>query len=123
MFGSLAVIGMVILLVMVGLGPGCTGSGTAPGLSEADFTIRLSGTDGMQFQGSYRVVNAAGSSTSQSVSGTLPAQYQVRGRHVSANFQKQAEAGSLKVEIVRGSQVLARSETTAPYGIATAATN
>ena len=77
----------------------------------------------MQFQGSYTVVNAAGSSTSQSVGGTLPAEYQVTGRHVSANFQKQAEAGSLKVEIARGSQVPARSETTAPYGVATAATN
>jgi hypothetical protein len=37
-------------------------------------------------------------------------------------FQKQTEEGTLKVEILKDNELIASSETTAPYGIVSLAT-
>ncbi len=91
-------------------------------LQPDDFTIRVSGTAGLQFNGSYGVTNSDGSSTSQTVDGTVPTEYQVTGTIVSVVFQKQTEAGTLKVQIIKDGEVVKEAETTAAYGVVSVAT-
>lgn len=74
------------------------------------------------FSGNYMVVSATGS-TSKSVDGITPIDYLVNGNIVSCSFQKQERDGSLKVQIIRDGKIFAESETTADYGVVTAATN
>jgi len=108
----------LFLLVLVGIFMlvGCTG------LVESNFTIKVSGTSGLEFSGSYMTVMAGGSSTSKSVEGTVPAEYNVSGSIVSCAFQKQSEGGTLKVTIIEGGKVVSESETSAAYGVVSAAT-
>ena len=87
-----------------------------------DFTLRISGTPGLEFQGSYMTVKATGESRMKSVEGTLPEQYRTKGTIVSCTFQKQSEVGLLKVEVIKGGSVVSSSETRAAFGIASAAT-
>lgn len=90
------------------------GSGTA--------TIRVTGVDGEQFTGSYGNLD-----TTQSVDGTLPAEYEVEVDtgfmsldSVTAVMQKaSAGANPLKVEILVDGEVVKETSTTAEYGVAT----
>jgi hypothetical protein len=91
------------------------------GMSESDFTVQVTGTPGQTFSDNYMTVTAKGSSTSKSVSGTVPASHYVKGTIVSSVFQKQSESGHLKVEICEGGEVISESETTVAYGIVSAA--
>jgi hypothetical protein len=102
----------VILLLM-----GCGSS-----LSDSDYKIKVSGTSGLEFSGSYMVVKAGGESTSKSVDGTVPAEYSVTGDIVSVSFQKQTDTGTLKVEISKDGKVLKSEDTTAAYGVVAIAT-
>jgi ABC-type uncharacterized transport system permease subunit len=92
------------------------------------FNIRVSGTIGLEFSGSYLVVMSNGQSDSESVNGTVPYEISVTGTNritvstVSVELQKQAEEGSLKVEILKDDDVIASSETTAAYGVVSVAT-
>ena len=79
--------------------------------------LRISGTPGVKFNGSY--TTAAGS---QNVSGTLgmaPMDYELGGKGVAglnvvtANVMKQGTAGVLKVEILKNGQVVQSQETNA----------
>jgi hypothetical protein len=105
------------------------GSSTNPinsglgGILASDYTIRVTGTDGSEFSGSYMLVTADGQSQSKTVDGVVPAEYRCRGSIVSTTFQKQAEGGRLKVQIFKGSQLVNESETTAAYGVVSAASN
>ena len=86
----------------------CSGIG-----NESDYTIRVSGTNGLGYNGTYMTLSSDGSSASRLVEGTVPAQYTVRGYIVSVVFQKQTEAGLLKVEILSNGSVIKSAETTA----------
>ena len=109
---------LIIALALLGtLFVGCEEIG------ESDFTIKVSGTSGLEFSGSYMVVASGGQSTSKSVDGIVPAQYTVRGEIVSCSFQKQTEFGILRIEILKGSKVVSQSETSAAYGVVSAATD
>lgn len=109
---------LLIATVILGvLLVGCTESG------DSDFTIEVSGSSGLEFSGNYMVVTSEGQSTSKSVDGIVPARYDVRGNIVLCTFQKQSEYGILRVEILRGADVVAQSETSAAYGIVSAATD
>lgn len=96
---------------------GCSGSG-----GNSDFTIKVTGTNGLSFSGSYMGVTSGGT-TSKSVDGTVPATYTVSGSIVSCSFQKKSESGSLAVQILKDNKVVKESDTTAAYGVVTAATN
>lgn len=110
----------ILVICMVGLiFTGCGGSLS----SDTEFQIKVSGTTGLKFSGSYMVITSGGQSTSKSVDGTIPAQYSVTGNIVSAVFQKQTESGTLKVEIIKGGKVLNSSDTTAAYGVVSVATD
>lgn len=106
----------LLVLVVIFMLVGCTD------LVKSNFTIRVSGTTALKFSGSYMTVTAGGSSTSKSVEGTVPAEYNVSGSIVSCSFQKQSEGGNLKVEIIKGGKVVSESETSAAYGVVSAAT-
>lgn len=106
---------LLVLSVIALLFAGCDG--------DSAFVIKVSGTIGLEFSGSYLVVTASGQSTSKSVDGIVPTEYSVTGNIVSGVFQKQTEEGNLKVEIIKGGQVIASSETTAAYGVVSVATD
>jgi len=91
--------------------------------TDAEFQIKVSGTNGLEFSGSYMVLTSGGQSTSKSVEGVVPAAYSVKGDIVSVAFQKQTESGTLKVEILRGGKVVNSSDTTAAYGVVAVATD
>jgi hypothetical protein len=93
------------------------------GIVSSDFTIKVSGTAGLNFSGTYMVTAPTGKSVSKSVDGVVPAQYKITGSIVSLSFQKKAESGILKVEIIRGGRVVAETQTSAAYGVASVATN
>jgi len=91
-------------------------------LSGTEFQIKVSGTAGLPFSGSYMVMQPGGQNTSKSVDGVVPVTYSVTGNMVSVAFQKKIEIGTLKVEILRGGTVVNSSDTTAAYGLVSVAT-
>ncbi|MGB5924885.1 MAG: hypothetical protein WBH01_02180 [Dehalococcoidia bacterium] len=110
------VIAVIIIIVVV-----LTCDGIVP--RDSTFDIKISGTGGLEFSGSYMVTTSNGQVVSKSVDGMIPEQYSVSGTLVSVMFQKQTEEGTLRVEIVKGNEVIASEETTAEYGIVSVATD
>jgi len=90
--------------------------------SEKEYTVRVGGDNGLEYAGSYMVLQASGDTSQRSVQGTVPGEYDLTGASVSVSFQKQSKGGRLVVEILRGGKVIKSSETTADYGIVTIAT-
>ena len=84
---------------------------------DSTFLIKVSGTEGLFFSGSYMTTTVNGQVTSKSVEGIIPAQYSVKGMMVSATFQKDAEDGYLKVEIFKDGEIIADEHTIADYGL------
>jgi len=93
------------------------------GVLAEDYIIKVTGSDSCKFSGSYMVVTADGQSQSKSVEGRVPTEYQCRGSIVSTSFQKQGESGMLKVQIMKGGRLVNESETSAAYGVVSAASN
>jgi hypothetical protein len=91
--------------------------------SDSKYQIKVSGTAGLEFSGSYMVVTTEGKSTSKSVDGRVPASYTVEGHIVSVVFQKKGDIGFLKVEILKNGEAVGSESTTADYGLVTVATN
>ncbi len=92
------------------------------GATESQFRIRISGTSGIEFQGAYVVVQQNGQVANQVITGQTPADYSVIGAMVSVSLQKLTSRNDLiTVEIWQGNEVVAAGETTAPYGLVTAA--
>ena len=109
---------IILLLCFIILIAGC--STTA--MTDTDFTVKVSGTEGLKFNGSYMITTTEGKSESKSVDGTVPTEYTMKGNIVSVSFQKQTDAGDLKGEILQGNKVVAQSETSAAYGVVAVAT-
>jgi hypothetical protein len=111
---------MLVLGIIAFLITGCDGNSV--------FTIKVSGTTGSEFRGSLLVVMSDGQPGSESVNGTVPQEYSVTGTNritvsmLSVELQKQTEERTLKVEILKDDEVIANSETTAPYGVVSVAT-
>lgn len=89
---------------------------------ESDYTIKISGTNGLKVSGGYMVIKADGSSTQKTVDMRIPSELQVRGQMVSVSFQKQSERGQLVVTILRDGQPVSSTDTDAAYGVAAVAT-
>jgi hypothetical protein len=119
---AVALIGVVGFIWAMASGGGTSSGKGANSLFSSDFTIKISGSPGLKYSGSYMVLTASGDSTSKTVDGSVPDQFNVSGNIVSTTFQKRAESGNLKVEIVKGGSVVAESETSAAYGVVSAAT-
>ncbi|MBA7486609.1 hypothetical protein ES707_22170 [subsurface metagenome] len=105
----------IVILISIILITGCTGT-------DSNFTIKVSGTTGLRFSGSYLTIKADGENISKSVDGVVPSEYRTKGAIVSCMFQKQEVAGHLIVEILKEGKTISQSDTTAEYGCVTIAT-
>jgi hypothetical protein len=124
---------LVSLLALVLLPIGCADMGSMiqdtieealAGL-RADYTIEVSGTEGLNFTGRYVVVDAAYdpdtyvvfSSDPYDVLGSVSEQYTVEDAiSVGAMFQKLSVNGTLEVTIWRGVELVDSASTTEPFG-------
>jgi|GEM_PF-1684165 len=108
------VFGLVVLLIISGSVGGCAWRNN-------EFTIRVSGTDGLEFSGEYGATLAdgrmRGGKESKSVNGIVPTEYSITADVVWCSFAKQSEGGTLKVEIFKGNEVISESTTSIPYGV------
>jgi hypothetical protein len=95
---------------------------TVTGMSNSKDLKSLTGSDSVKFAGSYLTLTAGGSSTSQSVEGTVPAIYGTTGTMVSCEFQNMGEYGWLDVTITKDGAWAGQSTTSAAYGVVTVAT-
>jgi len=91
--------------------------GFAPVAQASPYTveIRITGTPGLSFLGSYGDLSGL-----RSVDGTVPATYTIvnpSGDIVSAVFQKMEEMGTLTVQLVKDGVVVESQTTTAAYGV------
>jgi len=91
--------------------------------NESQFTIKLTGTPGLKFNGVYAATLDNGSTTTQSVEGVLPTQYSVIAKVVSVSFQKETTKGILHVDILKENTVVKSAETSAEYGVAAIVTD
>ena len=81
--------------------------------AEKWINIKITGTNGLEFQGNYGDLKGQ-----KSVSGYIPETYNFLGEGiVSAVFQKMEEDGYLKVSIEVDGKELNSQYTTAPYGV------
>lgn len=110
---------LIVVVIVLGLIIWACDGGS---VLQSSFTIKVTGTDGLKYSGSYMTVMADGKNSSKSVDGTVPGEYTVDASMVSVTFQKQSESGALKVEILKDGEVVAENETEAAYGVVTAAT-
>ncbi len=108
--------GLGLLLFVACLLTGCSVA------SDSVFTVKISGTGGLRFSGTYMTITSGGESSSATVEGTVPAQYTTQGQIVSCVFQKQSEFGTLRIEVVKEGKVVSQSETSAAYGAVSVAT-
>ncbi|MCP4632378.1 MAG: hypothetical protein GY855_05590, partial [candidate division Zixibacteria bacterium] len=54
---------------------------------------------------------------SKNVDGVVPTEYSITADVVWCSFAKQSEGGTLKIEILKGKEVISESSTSIPYGI------
>ncbi len=108
------IFGLAILLIFLISAGGCAWRNN-------DFTIRVSGTDGLEFSGEYGATLAdgrmRGGKESKSVDGIVPTEYSITADVVWCSFTKQSVDGTLKVEILKGNEVVSGSSTSTPYGV------
>jgi hypothetical protein len=95
------------------------GCGTGLKDVESDYTIKVTGSDQLQFSGHYTIANIGQIPKPVQVKGALPAEYKGKGFAAACVFRKTSAEGTLKVEILKGQAAVASSETAAPYGIIT----
>ena len=110
----LSCLGLCLLVIIL-----VAGCGKA---ADSDYTIRVTGTAGLSYAGSYTITTADGQTVYTSIDGTVPKDYAVRGKMIACSFRKGSEDGLLKLEIIKDNRVVATSETTAAYGNAGVAT-
>jgi len=79
------------------------------------FVIRLSGSAGTRFSGSYDIV-ANGKSESHKIEGVVPAEYPVTGNSLSVLIQKNEVAGNLTLEVRQNGTVVRVAGTSMPGG-------
>jgi hypothetical protein len=103
----------IVMLLLAGLFA-CSGCST--GTVEPNFTIKVSGTNGLEFSGHYVTVTGGRISTWKLVEGKAPDQYAVSGSTVSCTIRKKAEKGILSVQIIKDGKIVSSSETAIAYG-------
>ena len=128
--GTLAALAVVATITLVAFGGGCGGNVGSEQPSEATervrgvetATIRVTGTSGTPFKGSYGSTSAG----TESVEGEVPQDYKVRYNglpgsfdSVEAKMQKRAEDyGKLTVQIIAEGQTKKERSTAAGFGVA-----
>ena len=89
--------------------------------STASYTIEISGSGGVPFQGTYGMTQSDGTSSSRSVEDSVPATFHGEGALASCFFQKHQAGGTMRVTLRRNGQIVAEEETDAAYGVVTIA--
>jgi len=83
-----------------------------------EFTIRVTGTEGMKAQGIITVFHK-NKEKEEMIDVTIPWEKKVEADRISAGFQKRAENGLLKVQLLdKKGEVIRESETSVKFGIA-----
>lgn len=113
LLGALCVVAVLFVL------PGC-GKDDRTALKTSEYTLRVSGTPGLRFSANLGGASLIDGPSGQSFEGTVPAEYKMVGTVVGCTFQKLAQHGTLRVEIIKDGTVVAQSETSDPHGVAMA---
>lgn len=108
----------VLSFVMGGCGGEDKSKAGASKKGDSDFIIKVTGTNGLRFKGSYTVVTSKGDSISDNIEGIVSAEYHTaKGNVVFCRAEKISEPGTLKVEIVKKTTGMsAGAETWSPHG-------
>lgn len=85
--------------------------------AESDFIIKVSGTKDLKFNGHYSFVALGSTPVPQNVEGTVPSEYRGKGVISLCLFRKTTLEGTLKVEILKGEEIIAKGETAVPLGV------
>jgi hypothetical protein len=108
-------------------------SGGGDNRVDREYQIKVSGTTGLKFSGSFTTITAVSGPYYPRVAGIpdgyekivatfegiVPAEYSAKGISISVNIKKEADSGTLKVEIFEaGTPATTVTEITAPYGMA-----
>jgi thioredoxin reductase len=86
---------------------------------ESDYTIKVTGTDQLQFSGHYTIAGTGAMPKPVQITGKSPIEYTGKGLAAACVIRKTTTEGTLKVEILHGEEVVSSAETAAPYGIIT----
>jgi len=105
-----------VLIVSITLLSGCSESLRK---LESEYTIKVGGTPGTVFKGSFSLPGSPASARPMHVEGTAPAEYKGKGITVLCVFRKADVKGTLRVEIIKGKTVIDKAETSAPFGVIT----
>ncbi|HZY57446.1 MAG TPA: hypothetical protein VFE09_06575 [Rubrobacteraceae bacterium] len=129
--GALSILGVLVLVVLLLVGGALivgsdVGKQAVEEAAEGEsgtVTIRVSGTQGTPFTGSYGTTRG-GQRTVEGTIGAQPTDYNVPVEtsplefdNVSASFQKRTQRGQLRVEILADGEVKKSQETTADFGV------
>jgi len=97
---------------------GCSGSEGLKGV-ESDYTIKVTGSEQVQFSGHYTIAGMGAMPKPVQVSGKAPMEYAGKGLAAACVIRKTTVEGTLKVDILKDKDVVSTTETSAPYGIIT----
>jgi hypothetical protein len=86
---------------------------------ESDYTIKMTGSDKLQFSGHYTIAGTGALPKPVQVKGAVPTEYKGKGVAAACVFHKTSAEGTLKVEILKGQSIVSSMETATPYGIIT----
>lgn len=103
---------LYIAIISIPLISGC---GESLKLIESDYIIKVTGTPGVNFKGTYTMPGTSIKPVQSN--GTVPAEYNGKGITVVCVFRKTDAKGTLKVEIVKDKTVVDSSETSEPFGV------
>ena len=88
---------------------------------ESEYTVVIVGTEGLDYTGSIIATLAGGASRSTRVEGAVPDEYKILGLQVTATIQKQAETGTLKVELYKTGELVGKAQTSDAFGVVSVA--
>lgn len=102
---------LIVVLVTVGIVAGCPTGETA----SSSFTLRVSGPDGVRFNGQYILV-ANGVELREPLDAVVPVELEMTGSSLSAMFVKVEGEGTMRVQIEADGQPAAFGSTREQYG-------
>lgn len=84
---------------------------------ESDYTIKVIGSEQLPFSGHYTIAGTGAMPKPVQVNGKGSMKYTGKGLAAACVIRKTTSEGTLKVDILRGEEVVSTAETAAPYGI------
>ncbi len=86
---------------------------------ESEYTIKITGAGQLPFSGHYTIAGTGALPKAVQITGKGPMEYTGKGLAAACVIRKTTSEGTLKVEILRGKDVVSTSETAAPFGVIT----